>query len=79
MNNTLIALLAGIVIVVGLIGYTVLGKSAPSVHTDGDGHTTVQHEATEKHSEGDGHTEDEHAGTTGSVPHDDTGTVPHND
>lgn len=61
MNKTLLIIIAGIVIVGGLIGYTVLGKSEPNGHTDGDGHTTVQHEATEKAPHDD----------TGTAPHDD--------
>ncbi len=79
MSKTLLILITGIVIIGGLIGYTVLGKSSSKGHTDGDGHTTTQHEATETHTEGDGHTDTDHAETTGAVPHDDTGTAPHND
>ena len=79
MNKTLLILIAGIVLVGGLIGYTVLGKSSPADHTDGDGHTTAQHETTETHTEGDGHTDADHIETTGTVPHDDTGSTPHND
>ena len=80
MNKTLLILIAGIVIVGGFIGYTVLGKSTSKEHTEGDGHTTAQHvETATGHTEGDGHTDADHVQTTGTVPHDDTGTAPHND
>lgn len=62
MNKSLIALVAGIVLVSGLIGYTVLGKEKVETHTAGDGHA-----------------ESEHLEEATSVPHDDTGTAPHND
>lgn len=79
MNKTLLILIAGIVIVGGLIGYTVLGKSESNRHTDGDGHTTNQHKAMEGHMEGDAHTDVAHDQMMGTAPHDDTGTTPHND
>lgn len=74
MNKTLLILIAGIVIIGGLIGYTVLGKSSSTAHTDGDGHTTAQHEATPHDDTGTTPHDD-----TTTVPHDDTGTAPHND
>lgn len=74
MNKTLLILIAGIVIIGGLIGYTVLGKSSSNGHTDGDGHTTAQHEATPHDDTGTAPHDD-----TTTAPHDDTGTAPHND
>jgi len=46
MNKTLLILIAGIVIVGGLIGYTALGKSTSQEHTEGDGHTGAGHAQT---------------------------------
>ena len=77
MNKTLLILIAGIVVVAGLIGYTMFGKSS-STHTANDGHTEAEHNAAAGHTAGDGHTEAEHS-TGESAPHDDTGTAPHID
>lgn len=75
MNKTLLVLIAGIVIIAGIIGYMVLGGSKnDAAHTVGDGHTEAQHEEMMPHDD---------TGTTphGSevAPHDDTGTAPHQD
>jgi len=71
MNKTLLILIAGIVIVGGLIGYTVLGKS-----TSNDSATTQQKvaEATPHNDTGTAPHDD-----TEAAQHDDTGTAPHND
>lgn len=61
MNKTLLIIIAGIVIVGGLIGFTLLGKSESNGHTDDDGHTTTQHEANGKAPHDD----------TGTAPHND--------
>jgi hypothetical protein len=44
MNKTLSILIAGIIIIAGIIGYMVLGGSkSDATHTAGDGHTDAQH------------------------------------
>ncbi len=79
MNKTLLVLVPIIVIVAGLIGYTLFGKTDPEAHTAGDGHTEAEHSQAVGHTEGDGHTETDHAEQTQTAPHDDTGTEPHID
>ncbi len=78
MNKTLLLLIAGIVVVGGMVGYTVLNKS-DSAHTAGDGHTEVEHSEAAGHTAGDGHTETDHSQTVESAPHDDSGTATHID
>jgi flagellar basal body-associated protein FliL len=75
MNKTLLILIAGIVVIAGIIGYMVLGGSKnEATHTAGDGHTEAQHAEALPHDD---------TGTTAhsseDVPHDDTGTAPHQD
>lgn len=79
MNKTLLILIAAIVVVGGLIGFTILGKSESNGHKDSDGHTTNQHKEMESHMDGDAHTDAAHDQMMGATPHDDTGTAPHND
>ncbi|TAK58585.1 hypothetical protein EPO14_01955 [Patescibacteria group bacterium] len=77
MNKTVLILIAGIVIVGGLIGYTVLGKSA----SDGNaktGDTTTTQQKTVNIAPHDDTGTAPHNDTT-AVPHDDTGAAPHND
>ncbi len=45
MNKSLIAIIAGIVVVGGLIGYTMMNKS-DAAHTANDGHTEADHATT---------------------------------
>lgn len=73
MNKTLYIIFTGIVIVAGLIGYTMFGKSSGESHTAGDGHTEAVHQESLPHDDTGlaPHNED------GVVPHDDTGTAPH--
>ena len=75
MNKTLLALIAGITVIAGIIGYTVLGGSkSDATHTAGDGHTDAQHAEALPHDD----TGTAPHGSEG-VPHDDTGTAPHQD
>ncbi len=59
MNKSLYIILALIVVVGGLIGYTMFGQSIPPVHTAGDGHTEAQHAESMPHDD------------TGLPPHND--------
>ncbi|MBY0539428.1 hypothetical protein K2P56_03285 [Patescibacteria group bacterium] len=75
MNKTLLVLIAGIVIIAGIIGYMFLGGSKnEAAHTAGDGHTEAQHTEALPH-------DDTGTAAHGSeaTPHDDTGTAPHQD
>ena len=75
MNKTLLALIAGIIVIGGIIGYTVLGGSKnEAAHTAGDGHTEAVHAEALPHND----TGTAAHGSEG-VPHDDTGTAPHQD
>lgn len=76
MNKTVLILIAGIVIVGGFIGYTVLGKST----SDGSaktGNTTTTQQKTVDIAPHDDTGTAPHNDTP--APHDDTGTAPHND
>lgn len=77
MNKTVMILIAGIVIVGGLIGYTVFGKSASDGKAKTGDPTTTQQRTAETAPHDDTGTAP-HDDTT-SAPHDDTGTAPHND
>lgn len=75
MNKTLSILIIGIVVILGIIGYVVLGGSKNEiVHTAGDGHTEAQHAEELPHDD----TGTMPHGSEG-IPHDDTGTAPHQD
>ena len=43
MNKTLHLIIAGIIIVSGLIGYTMLGQKTDVAHAAGDGHVETDH------------------------------------
>ncbi len=43
MNKSLYIIIAGIIVVAGLIGYTLFNKDSSAVHTANDGHTEVDH------------------------------------
>lgn len=82
MNKTLLILIAGIVIVGGLIGYTVLGKPAStqqkaSEAVPHDDTGTAPHDDSAVAPHDDTGTAPHNDTTT--APHDDTGTAPHND
>lgn len=75
MNKTLLVLIAGIVVIAGIIGYVVFGGSKDEIaHTVGDGHTEAQHAEALPH-------DDTGTAAHGSegIPHDDTGLAPHQD
>ena len=75
MSKTLLGLIAGIIVIAGIIGYTVLGGSkSDATHTAGDGHADAEHAESLPH-------DDRGTRAHGSegVPHDDTGTAPHQD
>ena len=61
MNKTLLIIISGIVVVGGLIGYTMFGKQSSTVHTANDGHTEAEHTTSESTPHDD----------TGTAPHND--------
>ena len=79
MNKTPLLLIAGIVVVGGMVGYTVLNTSTDAAHTAGDGHMEAEHSEAAQHTADDGHTETDHSQTVESAPHDDSGTATHID
>ncbi len=74
MNTSLYIIIAAIVVVGGLIAYTLIGRSSTPLHTTGDGHTEAQHVESTPHDD----TKTPHATTTPAA-HDDGGQAPHND
>ncbi len=74
MNKSLYVIIAAIVVVGGLIGYTMFGRSASVVHTAGDGHTDAQHSESVPHDDTGKAPHDSEA-----TPHDDSGLAPHTD
>lgn len=75
MNKSLYILIAAIVVVGGLIAYTVLPRSSESAHTAGDGHTEAQYTESAPH---DDTGKAPHA-TSSAPAHNDSGQAPHND
>ena len=75
MNKSLYIIIALIVVVGGLIGYTLFGRPSPVIHTAGDGHTDTQHAESIPHDD-TGKTQHDNSVTPS---HGNSGLAPHND